>query len=313
MNGIRGYIDLQVNGYAGVDFNSDDLTPEGLHRACQALERDGTAAILATIVTDEMPRMEQRLRSLVRWRGVDPLATRLIGGIHIEGPFLNEHPGYAGAHPAAAMQPATRDAMNRLLDAAGGLTRLVTLAPERDTDYRVTSYLADQQIIVAAGHTDATLDQLRAAHEHGLTMFTHLGNGCPVILPRHDNIIQRVLSLASRFWISFIADGVHIPVHALGNYLRLTDPAKTIVVSDAISAASLGPGQYTLAGRTVEVGADLAVRAQGSANLMGAAATLNYARQLLTDQLGYHESDTTRLLIDNPGRLLSLSDRDPST
>ena len=87
--------------------------------------------------------------------------------------------------------------MKRLLDAAGGLTKVVTLAPERDPGFRVTRMLARKNVIVSAGHSDASVDQLQAAIDAGLAMFTHLGNGCPMQMHRHDNIIQRVLSLSA--------------------------------------------------------------------------------------------------------------------
>ena len=151
----------------------------------------------------------------------DPLVREVIWGIHIEGPFLNETPGYVGAHPPQAVRPADVDAMKRLLEAAGGLARLVTLAPERDPGSKVVRYLARQKVLVSAGHCDPSFDELRAAIDAGLSLFTHLGNGCPMMLPRHDNIIQRVLALRDRLTIMFIADGVHVPPLALGNYLRL--------------------------------------------------------------------------------------------
>ena len=105
--------------------------------------------------------------------------------------------------------------MKRLLDQAGGLARLVTLAPERDPDMKVIRHLVRQNVLVSAGHCNPSLDELRAAIDVGLSMFTHLGNGCPPLLERNDNIIQRVLSLRERLTICFIADGVHIPPMAL--------------------------------------------------------------------------------------------------
>src|SRR5688572_7430499 len=202
-----GYFDIQVNGYGGVDFNQDDLTAEALHAACLRLEADGVDGILATVITDTLDRMCHRLAVLVRLRETDPLARRLISGLHIEGPFLNETAGYRGAHPVDAIHPADADEMNRLLDAAGGLARIVTLAPERDAGLKVTRLLAGRGIVVSAGHCDPTFEQLSAAADAGLTMFTHLGNGCPMQVHRHDNIIQRGLALADRLWITFIADG----------------------------------------------------------------------------------------------------------
>src|SRR5262249_45652085 len=157
---------------------------------------DGVAGILATIITDDLGVMCRRLSAIAAFRERDSLARRLVAGIHIEGPFLNEVDGYRGAHPLDAIRPANMESMARLLDAAGGLTRIVTLAPERDPAMAVTRFLASQGIVVSAGHTDATLDELHRAVDAGLSMFTHVGNGCPMVMHRHDNIVQRALSLA---------------------------------------------------------------------------------------------------------------------
>lgn len=189
------YADLQVNGFAGVDFNRPDLTADDLNRACRAIQNDGAQFFCPTVITDSIDHMTACLTNIATLRQHDPLAQQLIPGLHIEGPFLNETPGYIGAHPTQHARPANLDDIKRLLDSAQGLTRIVTLAPERDPNSAVTRYLADQNITVAAGHCDPSLDELRAAIDAGLTLFTHLGNGCPLQLHRHDNIIQRVLSL----------------------------------------------------------------------------------------------------------------------
>src|SRR5947208_840331 len=155
--------------------------------------------------------MCRRLSRLAVLRDGDPLARRLIAGVHIEGPFLSDREGYRGAHPLDAIRPANTGLMSQLHDAASGLARVVTLAPERDAGFAVTRFLASRGILVSAGHTDATIDQLRGAIDAGLSMFTHVGNGCPMLMDRHDNIVQRALSLAGDLWLCFIADGVHVP------------------------------------------------------------------------------------------------------
>jgi N-acetylglucosamine-6-phosphate deacetylase len=298
------FFDLQVNGYAGVDFNHDDLSAHSLHAMCQRLKRDGVAGILATVITDDLSKMCSRLRRLVELREHDELARQMIAGIHIEGPFLSAAPGYIGAHPAAHARPADLDVLSRLLDAAGGLTKLVTLAPERDRGFHVTRRLADRGIVVSAGHTDATYDELRAALDAGLSMFTHLGNGCPLVMARHNNIIQRVLSLAERFTaISFIADGAHVPLFVLRNYLRLAGDERTVIVSDAMSAAGLGPGQYTLGDQSVVIGEDLAPRNAGG-YLMGSACPLGRMVQNLR-ALEFEASRIEQWTTRNPRRLLS--------
>jgi len=300
------FFDLQVNGYAGADFNGDDLSAEAVHTACQRLRDDGVGGILATIITDEAERMAARLRRLVRLREADPLVAEVIVGFHIEGPFLNETPGYRGAHPPQAIRPADLDVMRRLLDAAEGLTRLVTLAPERDAGLQVTRFLVSAGITVAAGHCNPSLEQLEAAISEGLSMFTHLGNGCPVELPRHDNVVQRVLSLADRLWISFIADGVHVPFFALRNYLKVASLERCVIVTDAIAPAGLGPGRYTLGWLTLQIGADMVARLPGTDQLAGSAITMPASLANLRERLGLTDEQARRLTWINPRRAIGL-------
>ena len=294
------YFDLQVNGYAGVDFNSDDLSAESLRASCEKLRADGVSAVLSTIITAELDVMHRRLERIVKFRGQDPFIAEVIAGIHIEGPFISDRPGYVGAHPVSAVRPANVDEMKRLLEAADGLTRIVTLAPEKDADLRVTRMLSAAGIVVAAGHCDPSVEEIRQAIDAGLSMFTHLGNGCPMTLHRHDNIIQRTLSLADQLWISFIADGAHVPWPALGNYLRITGIDRAIVVTDAISAAGLGPGTYTIGDRQVTVGDDLVPWAADRSHFVGSATTMPRMAKALKDYLGFTEDKILRLTRDNP-------------
>src|SRR4051812_42045667 len=193
---MHDFIDLQINGYGGLSFNQDELDPAALHRVCQMLRQHEVRSILATVTTDSIDKMCLRLGNLTRARENDPLIKDLIIGFHVEGPFLNETDGYRGAHPRDAIRPADVESMKQLLEAGAGLVRMVTLAPERDAGFRIVSMLAKQGIRISAGHTDASTDELRGAIDAGLSMFTHLGNGCPMQMHRHDNIIHRVLSVA---------------------------------------------------------------------------------------------------------------------
>lgn len=312
MSAKANFFDLQVNGYGGADFNADELTAEQLHRACEMLAADGVAGILATVITDQVDVMCRRLETIRALRERDSLAAKLIRGIHIEGPFLNETPGFRGAHPADAIRPTSVEAMKSLLEAAGGLTRIVTLAPERDLGLAVTRMLAGQGIVVSAGHTDVSLDELRDAIDAGLSMFTHLGNGCPMSLHRHDNIVQRVLSLCDRLWISFIADGAHVPFFALRNYLRVAGLDRCIVVTDAMSAAGLGPGRYTLGRWDLMIGDDRVARSPDGSHLVGSAGTMPLSLKNLTESVGLSESEALRLTRDNPAVLLGLTSHGPT-
>jgi N-acetylglucosamine-6-phosphate deacetylase len=294
------FFDLQVNGYAGVDFNQDDLDADQLHCACERLEEDGVAGFLATIITDDLAAMCRRLSRLAELREIDPLAKRVIAGVHIEGPFLNNRDGYRGAHPLDAIRPADADSMTRLLDAARGLTRVVTLAPECDPGFAATRILASRGIVVSAGHTDATLEQLRRAIDAGLSMFTHVGNGCPMQMNRHDNIIQRALSLANKLWLCFIADGAHIPFVALGNYLKLAREDRAIVVTDAIAPAGLGPGRYRFGRWDLEIGEDMVARAPDRSHLVGSGITMKQNAENLLRRVGLPEQVVRKLTLENP-------------
>lgn len=300
MNAPAGYVDLQVNGYADVDFNADVLAEERVVAVCRRLRGEDVAGILATVITADIDAMCRRLANIVRVREADATTADVIWGIHIEGPFLNEEPGYIGAHPKEYARPADLDSMKRLLDAAGGLTRIVTLAPERDAGQLVTRFLATQGICVSGGHCNPTMDELRAAIDAGLRMFTHLGNGCPGQLARHDNIIQRVLSEAEHLHIGFIADGVHVPFFALANYLKGCGIDHAFVVTDAICGAGLGPGEYSIGDRRVVIDENLATWAADRSHLVGSAGTMPRSAENLSSALGLSDGQIRQLLCENP-------------
>ena len=299
------FFDLQINGYGGIDFNQDDLDAEGLHTACIKLREDGVASILATVITEKTESMTTRLSNLVALREQDPVAAELIKGFHIEGPFISPEKGYVGAHPVDAVRPADVDTMQRLLDAGGGLTRIVTLAPEQDSGLAVTRMLAEQGITVSAGHCNPSRDQLEAALDAGLSMFTHLGNGCLMEMHRHDNIIQRALSFADRLWTCFIADGTHIPFFVLRNYLRVTGLDRAIVVTDAIAPAGLGPGRYTVSRWDLLIGDDMVARAPDGSHFVGSAVTMAQTHRNLVDHVGLSEAEAIQLTSTNPRHALA--------
>jgi N-acetylglucosamine-6-phosphate deacetylase len=181
----------------------------------------------------------------------------------------------------------------------------VTLAPECDEDFKVIRFLSDQKIRIAAGHTDASLDQLQGAMDNGLTLFTHLGNGCPMLLPRHDNIVQRALSI-KHLRLTFIADGAHIPFFALKNYLSTAGLERCCIVTDAIAPASLGPGDYTLGRWQLKIGEDMVARAPDGSHLVGAAITMPQSAQNLREKLGLSDTEVKQLTWDNPRAFMGI-------
>ncbi|MCH5373835.1 MAG: N-acetylglucosamine-6-phosphate deacetylase, partial [Planctomycetes bacterium] len=203
---MSGYVDLQVNGYAGVDFNADQLTSDEMTRACQQIRQDGTERILATIITAPMEQMVAKIQRMATWLEQFPVLAEVIAGIHVEGPFLNPADGFVGAHPADAVEMASIDLAARLVDCGQGAVRMLTLAPEADPDARVTRYLSDQGVIVAAGHSDASRDQLRQGIDNGLeATLPPLPPGVVLPPPRHPSLqsvavkVQEALDEQSAF------------------------------------------------------------------------------------------------------------------
>ncbi len=301
------YFDLQVNGYAGIDFNQNDLSLENLEKACVKLKQDGVEGILATIITANFSDMIRRVKNIAHYSNQSEIIADMIKGIHLEGPFINSAEGYRGAHPQEYILRASVERMTLLLDACGGLLKLVTLAPENDEACRVTKYLYQQGVVVSAGHCNPSIEQLEQAVSAGLSMFTHLGNGCPQQLHRHDNIIQRALSLKDKLWLCFIADGHHVPFHALKNYIELVGDDRVIITTDAMAAAGAKQGLYTLSDITLEVAADRVVREPGKSNFAGSAIDMKSSALNLNELLGLSEEQVHKMTHINPIKALNLS------
>jgi N-acetylglucosamine-6-phosphate deacetylase len=138
-------------------------------------------------------------------------------------------------------------------------------------------------------------------------MFTHVGNGCPIQMHRHDNIIQRALSLHDRLWLCFIPDGVHVPFFVLKNWLRSTGLDRVIFVTDAISAARLGPGRYTLAGWDILIGEDLVARSPDGSHFVGSTVTVPRIKANALHDLGMTEAELARVLDENPQKAMGFA------
>ena len=301
-----GYIDLQVNGYVGVDFNAPTTSQADLERAAVAMQQHGVRAALPTIITADLDSMCQCIGNLVQSMSAGTVAAQLFRGIHIEGPFLSPQSGYIGAHPGEYALASCPKSLQRLLDASMGYARLLTLAPEIDVDGQLTRLCVERRCAVAAGHTDAQMDDLERTIAAGLSVFTHLGNGCPRLMDRHDNIIYRALRFRDHLTYTVIADGFHIPEVLFRNLLDWIDHHRLCVVSDAISAAGLGPGTYPLGARTVTVGPDGAARDIGGQHFVGSASNLRQADHWLADTVELSPSTRRLLLRDNPSRLCGI-------
>jgi len=264
---LPGFVDLQVNGFAGVDFSDPKARPEQLAAAAAAIVATGVTRVLPTLITSPFETFAACARALAR------AELPAVAALHMEGPYISPEDGPRGAHPREHVRPASIDDFRRRQEAASGCIRLVTLAPEVEGALALVEHLVGSGVRVAIGHTAASGAQIRDAVSAGATLSTHLGNGCAGVLPRHPNVIWEQLG-EDRLAASLIVDGHHLPPATVRSMVRAKTPARTILVTDAMAAAGMPPGAYTLGGQRVELDASGRVAAPGASNLAGSALTM---------------------------------------
>jgi N-acetylglucosamine-6-phosphate deacetylase len=302
---IPGLVDLQVNGAAGAAY--DDADAAVRRRATDFHLRAGTTSLLATLVSAPLDHLEAALGRLLG----DVSAGGPILGVHLEGPFLVE--AKRGAHAAAQLCDPTPDRVGRLLDVAEGALRVVTLAPERAGALEAIERFARAGAVVAAGHSRATLAEVRAGIERGLSFVTHVGNASDWPARVLDAALGRRVSepnLVGAFLVdrrlrgSLILDGHHLHPELARALVELRGPDAIALVSDATPAAGLGPGRYRIGGLDAEIHAGgFATAGEG---LAGSAIPLLDAVRVAVRAAGLPLATAVRMASAVPAALLGL-------
>jgi N-acetylglucosamine-6-phosphate deacetylase len=286
--------DFQVNGFGGVDFQSDTLSRSDLERAVASLRQHGTAAIFATFITENVDSLCRRLELFERHRAASPEIRAMIAGYHVEGPWLNPEAGYRGAHPADAMHAPSLAEYERLQSAARGAVKLITLAPEWPGTPECIAAITRAGVHVSLGHTNASEAQIDEAIRAGARFCTHLGNGAPLQLHRHDNVIQRLLA-RDELIACFIPDGVHLPPFTLKNFVRAKPRDRVLFTTDAMSGAGAGPGRYRIGRLEIDVGPDLVARQPGGQGFAGSTLTPDAGVSRCAEYLGLTLEEAARI------------------
>ncbi len=264
-----GLFDLQVNGFAGVDFNRPGVGTAELDQAAEAMRRTGVTRFLPTLITAPLDDFVACARVIARWK--HPAGV----GIHAEGPYLSTTEA-RGAHPPQYLLPASVEDFRQRQDAAEGRIILVTLAPEVTGALELIEHLVDAGVRVAIGHSNADPARVRDAVRAGATLSTHLGNGCAPGLPRHPNLIWEQLA-ADELTACFIVDGHHLPAATFKAMMRAKTPARSVLVTDATAGAAAPPGRYNLGTLQIERDDGGRVVLPGTPKLAGSALTLDQA------------------------------------
>lgn len=298
------WVDLQINGYGGVDFNAPGLTVEQVISVTDRLECDGTRGYLPTIVTGNPETTVETLRVIAAARKRSARCERNILGVHLEGPFISSELGAVGTHPIEWVVKPSRELFDRFQDAGNGLVRLVTVAAEVPGMPEFVKWLSSQGVVVSLGHQMAsTPDDVRPCIEAGAKAFTHLGNGIPNMIPRHDNIIFTALA-EDRASIMFIPDGHHLPDAMLKVYTRAVPLKRLIAVSDAQYPAGMPPGEYDVCGAHARLEPNGLLWNPSRNCLVGATTPMAAMMKLLQDRIGLSMDECIAIGRDNPRALI---------
>lgn len=246
-----GLVDLQINGYAGDDFNQFPLSGTAIEGAVRKLWREGVTAFYPTIVTNSPESILDAMKAIRLACESDQAVSSGIAGIHLEGPFISPEDGARGAHHKAYVRKPDWELFSRWQEASGGRISIVTLSPEWEGSGAFIRRCTDSGVTVSIGHTSATSEQIREAVACGARMSTHFGNGAHLMQPRHPNYLWEQLA-QDDLWCCVIADGFHLPDQVLKVVMKVKG-ARTLLVSDAVYLSGLPAGEYTthIGGRVV--------------------------------------------------------------
>jgi len=303
-----GLVDIQINGFAGVDFNRAIESDDAWHHAAKQLYAHGCTGFLIALITNTEEGYRRLLTKLTGRINLDP---RNCLGFHMEGPWLNPDPGYRGAHRAEWMQKPGLRLLEEWWAIAGPLLKLVTLAPEIDPEASAQVIRAgvEKKIQFFIGHSGAMGETLRSAMEAGAVGWTHLGNATPATAPKFENVILHALAQPGLL-ASLIPDGLHLPPHAfrvLARALGQANPSRLLLTTDAMAGAGAEkPGSYTLGDVQVEVGADGSARLPGSGRLAGSTLTPFQGAFLAERMAGIFLEDAWTAFSTRPASLLGL-------
>jgi N-acetylglucosamine-6-phosphate deacetylase len=301
-----GFFDIQVNGYKGSDYSSETLSSADILHVIESLSPSGTTRHIPTLVTAPQKRLLRNLAILAEARKTRPQVEAAIPGYHIEGPFISSEDGPRGAHDPLYIRNPDYQEYLEWQEAAEGLIKIVTLAPELEGAFDFIEKIVNDGTIASIGHTGASPDIIRKAIDAGASLSTHLGNGSHGMIPRLNNYIWEQLA-SDDLTIGLISDSFHLPESVVRVFLKVKGLSKLILVSDVAVLGGSSPGTYKWGNIDVEVFPDGHLGLAGTSYLAGAAHLLDWNIPRFMEYTGSSLKDTIRLCTENPIRLLGLS------
>jgi N-acetylglucosamine-6-phosphate deacetylase len=275
-----GFIDLQVNGFAGVDYNNPAASHEAIAQSIRRMFTTGVTRFFPTVITGSEERITGAVRNLAtakkQFESAGMPEGHAMAGFHVEGPHISPEDGPRGAHPLEHVRAPDIEEFKRWQDAADGNIRLVTVSPEWEQTPAYVDALARTGVVASIGHTKASWEQIQAAVKAGATMSTHLGNAAHATLHKTQNYIWDQLA-EDRLTASFIVDGIHLPPNFVRVAVRAKGVERAVLVTDAVMPAMCQPGPYNLGQVEVELRGDGSVVLRGTERLAGSALRMDHA------------------------------------
>ncbi len=293
---VPGFVDTQVNGGGGVLFN-DDPSVDSIVEIGRAHRRYGTTGFLPTLISDDLEVVVKAVHAVQK---AIEIGVPGVLGIHIEGPFLNEE--RKGVHDVTKLRWLDEDQLDLLTSLDGGGRTLVTLAPER-TSPQVIRKLADAGVIISAGHTNGTYEEIKDALAEGLTGFTHLFNAMSQLTGREPGAVGAALDDADS-WCGIIVDGHHVDPVVLRIALRSKRHDRFMLVTDAMPSVGAPNKAFKLQGRPISVADNMCVDEHG--RLAGSDIDMASAVRNAVSMLGVDLDQSLRMASRYPSEFLRL-------
>lgn len=302
-----GLIDNQINGYSGVDFSSDDVTPEKVRLAAERIWSDGVTTFIPTVITNSHENLVLNFKNLYNAITREDLMGS-VPGFHLEGPYISPEKGFYGTHPEKYVRKPDWNEFVEYQEAAGGKIIQVTVGPEVEGADVFIEKCKDKGIIVAIGHTNANAGQVRMAAEKGAKLSTHLGNGCANMIHRHHNHLWPQLA-EDRLIPTIIADGHHLPEEVIKVFVKVKGPDKIILTSDVNHLIGMPPGKYNYLGTEVVYSEDGLVRNPGKNCLAGASMPLVRGVETVMNYTGCPLGEAINMASKNVADVYGFNDR----
>ncbi|MDF1515648.1 MAG: N-acetylglucosamine-6-phosphate deacetylase [Anaerolineae bacterium] len=305
MTMYSGFVDLQVNGYKGVDFSDPALTESQFLTAAEGVLASGTAAFLPTLITSPKEVYHRNIPLIASIISRQKYRGKILG-IHLEGPFISAEPGAVGAHTPEHVKKPDLGFLSELLNLAQGTIKLLTIAAELPGIEELIKYAASQHITVSVGHSLFTTLTLNSAVEAGAQALTHLGNGLPNMLPRHPNPLWAGLA-CDDLTAMLITDGHHLPDEVIKTAVRVKGVNRLVAVSDASPVAGLPPGPYTFSNNDAILEPSGRFFNPAKQCLVGSSATLLTCMNYLASLAILPVNDLVQIGTINPLNLINMS------